>query len=410
MFQGDLAPYCQAQRTSEENKTWKCGKSAIRLPELPIISFILVTSKTLLPSSAMDNGESSVKLRVSYICIASCMLITVSAYLYSRRNQNAACLSVPVSALSLGTVWEQESFEFSFPLSNVTNSDIFITEFRTGCRACTSVTPKTLTLGPGETRKISLMLDLLPTSNRWASLSHRDFSVTVVPCINGYPESTQAFKFTGRVRPVIGQNVQSFAFDYDIVKGTAPETLIVPIDVIADVNRLDVVAQSEFFEVKVGQMDVGMPCRLAVTPATHIPIGPFTEIIAIQPYGSVSDSLPPSKVFVHGNVVGGYYVSPSPLVLGCHRIGTSIHDHVVISSRSGAQFQITNVFVKSSRGLEATYSAGKLDSRHVVRFTQYIDCAGAKNEQVILRLENAEKVSEDVPLFVWHFGARNRGN
>ncbi len=85
----------------------------------------------------------------------------------------APALSIPESSLNLGIVWATPTFRWQIPITNVSRTNVVVSEFATSC-SCTVVNADgeqgSLTIPPGETRMIDLSIDL-------RQANHGDFDV-----------------------------------------------------------------------------------------------------------------------------------------------------------------------------------------------------------------------------------------
>lgn len=134
----------------------------------------------------IHRGRKSIQMwKVIPAADASCLLAsllawwTAGALRRSSARPEAPTLDGPQSALAFGTVWETDAFVWSVPIVNRSGRQIDIADFVSNC-VCTTITPRSFSLEPGERIVVSLKLDLRRRgSDAQAAVS--DFGVDIVP-------------------------------------------------------------------------------------------------------------------------------------------------------------------------------------------------------------------------------------
>jgi len=106
----------------------------------------------------------------------------------SGTEPRSASLVVAEDRLDFGEAFEQDTFRWTFPIENRGKEEIHITGFGLSCN-CATVTPRSLTIPPGETAEVALTLDLTARGKQLASTSW-PFEAEVTPTIERTNERT----------------------------------------------------------------------------------------------------------------------------------------------------------------------------------------------------------------------------
>ena len=69
-------------------------------------------------------------------------------------------LMIPTDNLDMGEVWEAKDFSWRLPIRNLSDRTIEIRKFLSSC-VCTAIDPPRLSIPPGETVMVNLVLDLM---------------------------------------------------------------------------------------------------------------------------------------------------------------------------------------------------------------------------------------------------------
>lgn len=80
-------------------------------------------------------------------------------------NATGPALVVAEGHLDFGEALDQSAFRWVLPIENRGTADVNITGFGKSC-SCAEVTPKALVIPAGETREVTLSLDLRPQKPR----------------------------------------------------------------------------------------------------------------------------------------------------------------------------------------------------------------------------------------------------
>jgi hypothetical protein len=186
-------------------------------------------------------------------------------------------LEIDLSHLDFGEVWASEDWSRPFPVRNTTDHTIHIEEFRTGCH-CHPADPKTLTIPPGETREVRLILDPAKQSPALVGQPYR-VDTEIRPVIHGKP-AARAWRVRGTIRPLIETDTPAVLFGESNRVGQPPVARRVRVQ-FRDPGEAVAELAPAVAGVKV--MAGGSPTEwtVVVTPHTDRKPGPFRGTLTI---------------------------------------------------------------------------------------------------------------------------------
>ena len=313
-------------------------------------------------------------------------------------------IEIPKASLDFGVAWEQDSFEWRLPVTNLTDECIEIVAFRTSCHLCSSIYPQRLVLEPRKQQSVTLTLNLGRPHNSLPSLSARDFSVSLVPLFRNVLKETRRFTVIGRVQPLIQQNGGVFNFDHELIIGQPLKAMSITLNVVPDVLHLDAATDDSLAVVTLEHKNEQPEYELTAILRSNTSPGPFEIPVKLVPRGRDGERLPPSTVRFTGAVVPDIRLMPGSLVLGSQAVGELVERHVVVESRTGSDFSIADVTFNVDDGLEVHFAAGALGSRHELHVLQEIQDVGSTDHVITVTIHHAQGVSECVSVNVWYYG------
>jgi hypothetical protein len=123
-----------------------------------------------------------------------------------KANRSANLLTTSLDRLDIGEVWEAKGFRWTLPVTNCSEQDLKIKEWGGSCN-CTAISPSSLTIPAGETREITVVLDLTDYKQTERNTSIRTFSAEIVPVVcrmDGVRITTVGWNLQGRIRSALG--------------------------------------------------------------------------------------------------------------------------------------------------------------------------------------------------------------
>lgn len=92
-------------------------------------------------------------------------------------------LVVADADLHFGEPWAQRGFQWTLPVRNVSAFDVEVLEWEPSCGACTNVAPPSLVVAAGETRDVTVTLDLTKRRAVEGDAASYPFAVALRPIV-----------------------------------------------------------------------------------------------------------------------------------------------------------------------------------------------------------------------------------
>jgi len=372
-----------------------------------LASYVEIISMTL-------PGRSSLAMGLICISVAVVGVVLLGGWPSSRSlspNQLPATtakqeLIIPESMLNLGEVWEQADLALTLPITNTSVNEVNIDRFTASC-GCVSVVPSQLTLGPGETRDLQVRLDLTVIARKSPFAWVREFKATFVPYVgsrHGQPKALQGWEIVARVRspnraepPVAALGRHS---------ELATELPAVTLKILSHDPSARLEAKSNSSHLRTQLEPAGsIPgiYNLHLKLENKLPVGPIglkVELTTILANGTV---LPSRQIDVTGEILSDVQASPSALLLGSLRMGTSKEETIALQSITGSEFQIID-FVTEGKGLSVTESRSAESKEHNFVLTQLADQTGLTANRVVFRVRQSTNKLVHLPILITYRG------
>jgi hypothetical protein len=251
-----------------------------------------------------------------HIGVAALLVIVIAAagsfWLASHNPLPAAVLRVPDSDLNFGEVYEQRSFLWALPMQNPTHVPIHISSFKVSCN-CTSVTPSAITISPGETAKVSLVIDLSRDNGHTPDSPVRPFEVSVVPIVEEGPVQ-HGWKLRGSVRQILQCSPPLVDLGQQVFRRSLPQTRWIYVTPTVPISRFEVESDVPFCTAEVAPNGGRFPVSVTVTP--DCPSGPLDLSLRLVAYNLHGDRMPASRLQVTGRVRDDVQPYPGALYFG----------------------------------------------------------------------------------------------
>lgn len=270
----------------------------------------------------------------------------------SLRHQLAQTPALVVSQRSLdfGEAWAQAAFRWTLPITNTTGREIEIRENRSSCR-CTAVEPSHLVIPPGQTRTVTLTLDLMPKTQEEASQPVRNLSVTLTPQVPSVPERFR-WELHGRIRNPL--SVSPRALSVEVVRGTGLQWRDVKVTPEIPLSELQATANSSVLHPEVEHpSDAKEPFVLHVGVVPTSTTGRHELKVVLKPVAEEFGRLPEVTVPVIVGVVEDVQAIPHLIAFGGLPVGETGEDTVILSSRTGKPFQLLEIDCDAEAGIQA---------------------------------------------------------
>lgn len=250
-------------------------------------------------------------------------------------------LTVDPAHLDFGDVWETDKFEWKVPVTNTGSQVLVVDRWQAGCD-CSAITPQSLRVGPGETKSITVQIDLSSKVDS-TSLTPVPISITFAAVVGG--KGLPALTLRGKAKPIISV-------------GTTNLSQTIPADARGATSRLnielalppdDITGMVEMFPVRceVGSQS-GRHVSFALKYSEAIPSGYHKFALVIR--GKLASGQAFSKSFSCGvAVLPDIQPTPSELVVTGLVKGVR-EETITFRSLSDAPLVLVGAFVKGTAG------------------------------------------------------------
>lgn len=295
-----------------------------------------------------------------------------------------AILTVPASQLDLGLVQTGGHLEIPLDVTNRSAEHIDVSHFLTSC-GCAGVEPPSIALGPGQTERVTLQMDL---THSWGpalamGLSEIPFVARVTAEFAGSDgPSTETWHIRGRAIPYVTTMPRRLTFGRRSVlqPGFAP----VKFRLTTQVPTKSVYAQVEGDDWYVRLLRTELPNEYAgELRAINRPLlGRHQIKVRLTLVGPDATPLPETVLRIDGEIVPDIEAYPSRLMLGGRPAGTTVDENILVESLSRRPIRLTRI-ESSSPALEATADFRETKSCHVVGVRRHIG-SGSQEECLIV--------------------------
>ncbi len=246
-------------------------------------------------------------------------------------------LEVDKQYLDFGEVWAQSDFKWRLPVHNNSSRAITLDWVRVSCK-CAQVSPRSFTIGPGETTDIQLTMNLMSAPSSRSPGAPVEIAEKVAAGISGSGRSDAVvvWEVRGRVRQALDFVPDRVTFADDVVEGEKAIEQCVRVRCLQPVSSLTARCVPPIAAVSVSRCaGDGEQFELRVTPSSDLPAGAFEAQLRVsavlKPTGGdpIVQSLPVTGTIVPD--IGGY---PGSLVFGAVPIGTTVSDYLQLESHS----------------------------------------------------------------------------
>jgi hypothetical protein len=328
--------------------------------------------------------------------------------------QAATCpLSVPPGELRIGQVWETDRLEWPLDITNDGDGPVDIQSFRVSC-GCVKVTPPALSLLQGQTRQVTLTLDLTSGANKVPPderRSARRWGVRIEPALaQGAALKVPSWVLEALVRPVLDRDAEYIECGAHSVLDQRGCRGRLRVKALAPIAAIDVVCGSPLLRASV-ERDVkdSSLFHIEVAPNAALPVGRLESEILLVARRIGEGSLPGQRIPVGGRVVPDVQVFPEAILLGAQPVDARVVQVVALGSLTGVPMRVKGVVAPEGAEVEPIKTRGGPPGLHY-RVTQRIARAGPQTSQVrfILASPNGEEGQEAVVDVLWH-GVPGRG-
>lgn len=278
-----------------------------------------------------------------------------------------AILTIPKSQLELGSILTAGHLEIPLDVTNKSSGTVLVKGFHTSCD-CAGIEPPTDPLGPGESERVVLRIDLTRSWGPYLSLgaSEVPFEARVGVEFVADGETGQKTWFVrGRAKPYVRTEPAHVSFGRRSV--LQPGFHPVRFKLTTQVPTTSVVGRVEGDGWDVRVRPTGRPDEYTGELRSTGPVPMGTHRVAARLKLARRDStvLPDATLVIDGEVVPDVESYPSRLMFGGRVAGTTAEEQLLIESLSGRPIRLTRIDSPSPT-LAASANFDATGPRHVV--------------------------------------------
>lgn len=307
-------------------------------------------------------------------------VITTAAALWWTRGTGLAPqsrlppLEVTTDRLDFGEVVETDRFLHEVPLRNASSAPLRV-RLEKQCD-CAGVEPETLTLEPGETRRVTARLDLLHNRLRYAGRAKRPYQAHLTAYYGERAGDQIPLVLTGTVRAVLDTWPPNVHLKEEMVEGEDSAEEVVTVKPVIPLRWLVVKygPPPSYIKCTVEPTSHGYTLRVGVKAGMRR--GWFSQNIVLQMAGEKGEALPEQQLQVTGTVTGRFVCVPAETMFGIRALGSSAEETIHLRSRKGEVFRV----VQTPANCASTRVEPAAGAETAFRVVQRIEKAGVRNE------------------------------
>ncbi len=268
------------------------------------------------------------------------------------RQDERVRLEIDPAALDLGEVWAQSGFVCELPVRNTGTRPVTVLDVHTSGCLCTSVTPRQFVVPPGQTRKLSLTLDMAAGDAVGAPYWEEVLKVRVSFRYGGTSATVHWWELSGRMRRAFlaRPNVLDFEGAGRVVRGAPAPVKGFDLELADGVAGISL---EELTDVRAWAVRNKGRWRIDVQPNSDMPSGPFRAELRVRARLHNGQYLPPYALQVRGTCVEDLEFVPSLLNLGAVPSEHAVRTVVLMRSQLGRPLAIQSI-ASDSPELECT--------------------------------------------------------
>ncbi|MCI0459025.1 MAG: DUF1573 domain-containing protein [Gemmataceae bacterium] len=310
-------------------------------------------------------------------------------------------LGIAAERLHFGEVWENEQFKWVLRIENGGPTDVQITDFGSSC-ACSKIEPRALDIPAGQSREVTLTLNLAAATTENDKGAVQEFQVSIAPNVKP-PMGRIYWVLRGKVRvPFRFAKAQlDLGRHSELAQPLTPQTVAITGQV--PLTHLSAQANSKHFRGQVQRSD-NPPNHFELTLAqtSALPRGFHTFEVNVVPELQGGKPLPTKTIPVRVWIEPDIQASPPVIALGARCLGETVEETLTISSLTRQAFEVITVKVDGG-GLAAEPLKGGTEV-HAYHVRQRVTGLQAQNGWVIFRVRNEAGQEEDVRVDVTYHG------
>jgi hypothetical protein len=179
--------------------------------------------------------------------------------------------------LDFGVVWAESAFKWTLPIQNRGTEPVSVERFLPTCN-CVAVSPPTVTIGPGETTKVVLTLDLTAKTGTLNGTEHVPFQAGLGAAVQKgtHYVALADWTLTGRIKPLAALTPASVNLGRLSNRAPLPSPSLVEVHPNASLRYFRLVRELPSFDVEVRQPTLNFSGSLpavSVRPKPRLDVG-----------------------------------------------------------------------------------------------------------------------------------------
>jgi hypothetical protein len=311
-------------------------------------------------------------------------------------------LSVAISDLNAGTLWEDRSAVVTLPVYNRTDAVIAVRDFVPSCN-CISVEPKSITIPAQGKIDLRLKLDLTHRQPSQLGWEKRPFVEEITPLREDVLRSRQGWRLQGIVRSRVTLSAPNLLFGEAPVAGQRQPVRRVTATVHVPAQQLDVAADEKLLRVEVARKAEGR-YELTIAPRADLSTGPFQSEIRIDVVTPQGERLSGVTLPVSGQVQSEVRPLPSRLHFGVKTVGDTAEADLVIQMPSDTGIEVKRIEVDSQDVVAEASRPLPSPGSKAIRVTQRVTKPGRQSSSLRIEVVRAGRPPEILTVEVSYHG------
>ncbi|HEX5447538.1 MAG TPA: DUF1573 domain-containing protein [Pirellulales bacterium] len=305
-------------------------------------------------------------------------------------------------SLDFGEVWEQAKFAWTVEIENPTSETVSIESFDTSC-GCTAPEPSQMTIGPGSSSQVRLVMDFSPRKPGDAASPVSDFAVRLTPTFRRGETKLQGkgWLVRGRVHRALNPSRRAIVFGQtsQLVEGGPLETQTITAEAMEPLRGVEAMCEPPILSAAVIGDESPGTYRIAVTPSRGMRHGIFRATLLLQPITTAGERLPAVPIKIEGEMFAPVVAIPDAIDFGRQSLGGEAQVTIRLESPLRQPFGIDRLETRAEGEAQLTADRAEPPNR-LIRLTGRFTRAGrfAAEARVWVRAANAEPFEIVLPV------------
>jgi hypothetical protein len=260
-------------------------------------------------------------------------------------------------SLDFGTVWSDEKFSWTIPVTNVTSRRVTITKIAKSCQ-CTQVQPSSFVLDPGEQACLHLTLNLRTVEQS------EQFGVSLYAYESEADGPVAVWHLRGVVKSPFDLQPRKLDFGESLIADEPFRPKSLDVTCYEPCRQIELSVDPSLAAVATNVGDDGRHFQITVAPSQTLRPGLYEFRVGATPVLSNGQRHPPIWISIRAKISRDVELVPSLTHLGNIKVGESRAIDIGLVSRLGRNFIIDEIQSKSTNVLITPRSSSPAASTH----------------------------------------------